>query len=203
MKDKQNWSNQIYNQILKYRGEWIFYSYQTEKIVSHNKILSKAREEALKKERQDNIVSLFVKEDWGEKYLLPIYFKTVDVHPWKPLYDVKLSIDKFTSFNERMLVDSGADISVISFEIGLELGLKPDENDRVYEAGGVGGGKLKYVSKEIYLQIDENPFVRIPVAWVQDNRFNEMIIGREVVFDNFDIEFKQADEEIIFKYRDK
>jgi hypothetical protein len=76
MKDKQNWSNRIYNQILKHRGEWVFYSYQTEKIVSHNKIFSKAGEEELKKERQDNIVSLFVKEDWGEKYLLPVYFKT-------------------------------------------------------------------------------------------------------------------------------
>jgi hypothetical protein len=201
MEKKQNWSNRIYDQILKYKGQWIFYSYKTDSIISHNKTLAKAREEALKKENQDNIVSLFVKEEWGEKYLLPIYFKTVDIHPWKPFYDVKLSIDKTKVFNERMLVDSGADISVISFEIGLELGLNPDKNDRVYEAGGVGGGKLKYVSKEIYLQIDENPFIRIPVAWVQDNRYNEMIIGREVVFDNFDIEFKQADEEIIFKYR--
>ncbi|MCU0239484.1 MAG: hypothetical protein MUC29_08585 [Pyrinomonadaceae bacterium] len=73
MEKKQNWSNRIYDQILKYKGQWIFYSYKTDSIISHNKTLAKAREEALKKENQDNIVSLFVKEEWGEKYLLPIY----------------------------------------------------------------------------------------------------------------------------------
>jgi hypothetical protein len=35
-----------------------------------------------------------------------------------------------------------------------------------------------------------------------DDEFDEMIIGREIVFDMFDIEFKQAVEEIIFKKRD-
>jgi hypothetical protein len=38
----------------------------------------------------------------------------------------------------------------------------------------------------------------IPVAWVQDSTFTDVILGRAVVFDLFDITFKQAEETIIF-----
>ena len=39
-------------------------------------------------------------------------------------------------------------------------------------------------------------------AWLQDPDLDDMIIGRDTVFDLFDIEFRQADEEIEFKKRD-
>lgn len=44
--------------------------------------------------------------------------------------------------------------------------------------------------------------MNIPVAWLLEDDVEEMIIGREIVFDMFDIEFKQADEEIIFRKRE-
>jgi len=50
------------------------------------------------------------------------------------------------------------------------------------------------------LIIDEHE-IQTPVAWLQDSEINEIIVGREVVFDEFDIEFKQAEEKIIFKKR--
>ena len=39
----------------------------------------------------------------------------------------------------------------------------------------------------------------IPVAWIQTEGIKDLIIGRDVVFDYFDIEFKQRLEKIIFK----
>ena len=38
-------------------------------------------------------------------------------------------------------------------------------------------------------------------SWLQDDTIDEMIIGREIVFDLFDVEFKQADETIVFTRR--
>ena len=39
-------------------------------------------------------------------------------------------------------------------------------------------------------------------AWLQDDTIiDEMIIGREIVFDLFDVECKQADETIVFTRR--
>ena len=51
------------------------------------------------------------------------------------------------------------------------------------------------------MTIDEHTFIA-PVAWLQTNTGGEqLLLGREVVFDKFNIEFKQADEQIIFTWR--
>jgi hypothetical protein len=42
-----------------------------------------------------------------------------------------------------------------------------------------------------------------PIAWLQNENCEEILLGREVVFDLFDIEFKQAEEKIIFKHRNQ
>ena len=43
--------------------------------------------------------------------------------------------------------------------------------------------------------------IRKMIAQLQDPELEDIIIGREIVFDLFDIEFKQADEEIVFRKR--
>ena len=42
----------------------------------------------------------------------------------------------------------------------------------------------------------------VPTAWIQNNIADVMLLGREVVFDKFNVEFRQADEEIIFTKRE-
>ncbi|MDB9459340.1 hypothetical protein PN473_13145 [Dolichospermum circinale CS-545/17] len=49
--------------------------------------------------------------------------------------------------------------------------------------------------------IIDNYTFSAPVAWLQNEDCQEVLLGREVVFDLFDIEFKQAEEKILFKYR--
>lgn len=95
-----------------------------------------------------------------------------------------------------MLVDSGADFSVISKISGTKLGFKLAESEQKLIAYGIGG-TIEYVLRRIQFNINDHNFYA-PVAWLQSSDNDEMIIGREVVFDLFDITFKQADEEIIF-----
>ena len=52
------------------------------------------------------------------------------------------------------------------------------------------------------MNIDAHDFIA-PIAWLQDDSCLEEIIGREVVFDRFNIEFRQAEERIIFTWREK
>jgi hypothetical protein len=98
-----------------------------------------------------------------------------------------------------MLIDSGADCSLISFKTGQALGLQILETDDIEEGFGIGGS-IEYVRKRIFVTIDSHT-LRVPVAWVQDKNCQDEIIGREVIFDAFDIEFKQADETIVFRKR--
>ncbi len=48
--------------------------------------------------------------------------------------------------------------------------------------------------------IDKNRFYA-PVTWLQTMDCDEILIGRDVVFDLVDIEFKKAEETIISKWR--
>ncbi len=54
--------------------------------------------------------------------------------------------------------------------------------------------------RQVEMQLDGHIFTA-PVAWAQTDFCQEILLGREVVFDLFDIEFKQAEEMIIFKRR--
>jgi hypothetical protein len=107
-------------------------------------------------------------------------------------------MDKSIQLN--MLIDSGADGSLISYETGIELGLTVGAGETRQEAKGIGGGTLKYVWRDLTINIDGHSIIA-PVAWILEGANQEEIISRQVVFEKFDIEFRQAEELILFKYR--
>lgn len=50
--------------------------------------------------------------------------------------------------------------------------------------------------------IIDNHHLTVPSAWLQTPVASEqLLLGREIVFDNFNIEFRQADEQVIFTWR--
>jgi hypothetical protein len=99
-----------------------------------------------------------------------------------------------------MLVDSGADFSLIPKDLGIALGYELAHAEHLSQAEGIGGS-VEYALREIEIQQDSYSFTA-PVAWMQTEAYQDGIDGREVVFDFFDIEFKQADEKILFKKRE-
>lgn len=100
-----------------------------------------------------------------------------------------------------MLVDSGAEVSLISLKVGLDLGYALADSESTFVAETIGG-RVEYVSRNVEMTIDGNTFIA-PVAWLQTNTGAEqLLLGREVIFDKFNIEFRQADEQIIFTWRE-
>ena len=190
-----NWLFENRELIAKHKGEWI--AYNQNGIVAHSNNLNSLYEK-LGKEMEQLRVYL-VPRTIGKLRVLPIKFKTVHFGEWIPNYPVIIRNGEL-SLSTDMLVDSGADSSLISYDAGLRLGLKHDPTDLIDEAQGVGGGVVKLTFKRLELEISGVRFFA-PVAWILDANYPEMIIGREVVFDNFDIEFKQAEHQIIFKDR--
>jgi hypothetical protein len=132
--------------------------------------------------------------------ILPLRIKNFKKHPWVPLYPVKFFINENDFISENALIDSGADISAINLEMGLALGFQKETHDYKFQVEGIGG-VVDYILKEVQISIDET-VLKIPVAWLQDKNNNDVIIGREVIFDEFDIEFRQRDENIIFHKKD-
>jgi hypothetical protein len=62
------------------------------------------------------------------------------------------------------------------------------------------GGTVGYVLLDVEMTIDGHNFTA-PVAWLQTHTGGEqLLLEREVIFVN--IEFRQADEQIIFTWRE-
>jgi Aspartyl protease len=198
---KNKWRQENKHLFYKYASEWVAFSPE-KGILAHNSSRKVVTETLLATghSRLDYIMEyIHPYEVVRPKRILPIRIKAVKRHEWTPKYPIILKRNDI-QLEERMLIDSGADISVISKQTGIDLGLSVLPEDYQQSAEGVGGGSINYLTKVIHIEID-NQALSVPVAWLLDEDFDEMIIGREVVFDVFDIEFKQADEEIIFKKR--
>jgi hypothetical protein len=132
--------------------------------------------------------------------ILSIRLRSIISHDWQPTYSVKLK-NKAQEIETSMLVDSGADITLISFKVGQDLGFSLAESEGKRSAETVGG-KVEYVLREIEMTIDQHSFIAT-VAWLQNPiDVEQLLLGREMVFDKFNIEFRQADEQIIFTWRE-
>jgi hypothetical protein len=118
-------------------------------------------------------------------------------HPWIPTVPVKFCSDNSETYTQEMLVDSGADISLINHEFGEMLGFKKGPGEVLLEAEGIGGS-VQYLLRKFAVEIENLKFENV-FAWLQDTHIDEMLIGRETVFDLFDIEFRQTAESVTFK----
>ena len=69
---------------------------------------------------------------------------------------------------------------------------------KYYHLHKVLGREVSYLLRRICLAIDGHP-VNAMVTWCQDEAIEDMIVGRQDVFNAFHIEFRQNERRIIFK----
>lgn len=193
-----NWVNHHFEFLRKYKGNWIAYNEQG--IITVQPTLELVEKEAKKSGLDFNLYFVNPLRYKGLRFL-PIHFNAVKIHPWQPLKNITIKA-LGNEIRLDMLIDSGADCSLISYETGVKLGLTMSPLEDTLEAQGIGGGKVEYVMRKIQVVIDEHE-INAPIAWVQTKDANDEIIGREVIFDAFDIEFIQRNEKIIFKRVEK
>jgi hypothetical protein len=181
---------------LQYKGQYV--AMHENHIIAHHDKLS----EVLQKARASKVPFTIyaIPKDFGKLRILPIRLRSLGFHLWNPMYDIAWQCIDSDWLDSRALVDSGADLSVIPLEFGKEIGftLLPEELHQ--QAVGLGG-TVDIILRQIVVKIDEVT-ATVPVAWVQEPNFTDIIIGRAVVFDLFDITFKQAEETIIFVPRE-
>ncbi|KHD07706.1 hypothetical protein PN36_15910 [Candidatus Thiomargarita nelsonii] len=195
-KTPNDWYNSNKSQLRKYKSEWI--AFTNEGVIVHDKDLFKITKATDNLPVSQYTIDYIFDSDFVEPVrLLPVRFKNVKRHEWQPKYQVVLKVK--TSKSLKMLVDSGADFSLIPKDLGLILGYELAVAETLSQAEGIGGS-VNYALRNIEIQLDSYTFTA-PVAWMQTEAYQDVLLGREVVFDLFDVEFKQADEKIIFKKR--
>lgn len=184
-------------QLKIYRGQWI--AYTNKGVISHDRDYRKMKD-AIDPSLSglDYVIErIFESEFVDPVRFYPVRMRTLKSHDWQPKYEVLLRFQHTVTV--KMLVDSGAELSLITKKLGEDLGYTKGYEEVNNKAEGVGGS-IEYLLREVEIELDGHIFTA-PVAWVQTDFCEEILLGREVVFDLFDIEFKQADETIIFKWR--
>ena len=184
-------------ELKKYRGEWI--AYTNKGVISHDRDYRKMKD-ALDPSLSglDYVIERIFESEFVEPVrFYPVRMRTLKSHDWQPKYQLLLKFQHTVTV--KILVDAGAELSLITKKIGEDLGYTKGSEEINNQAEGVGGS-IEYLLRQIEIQLDGHIFTA-PVAWAQTDFCEEILLGREVVFDLFDIEFKQAEETIIFKRR--
>jgi len=113
----------------------------------------------------------------------------------KPLIRVTITGPE-CSADALMMLDSGADISMIPYSLGEIIGLKLDMSTRS-EVHGIGEGTVPRVLNQVTLRVGDIEFpARIGWALIEEVPF---ILGRLDVFSRFAIEFREFENKILLK----
>ncbi len=116
---------------------------------------------------------------------------------FRPAAKVYLLRSESEQIAEYFYVDSGADYTLIPYRMGRFLGLEKIASE-VKEIGGIGGviaARFAVVS----MKIEEYQF-DCTIAWAQIERV-PFLLGRENIFENFDITFQQRNKKTIFVWQ--
>lgn len=114
----------------------------------------------------------------------------------KPFAFVELQYADKSVPRYPLLIDSGADITVLPKSTGLDLDLPAPTPEETQTISGLSGG-IPVVYRQINITIGENRFP-CRIAWAQVEEIPP-VLGQLDVFDAFDVEFKRRERKILFK----
>ena len=93
-------------------------------------------------------------------------------------------------------VDSGADVTLLPASFIKALEIKVEEEE-IKEIRGIGDAKVPVIIKDVRMKIGNVIFnAKVAIALIEDVPY---LLGRESVFDKFEICFKQKERVVYFK----
>jgi len=113
----------------------------------------------------------------------------------RPMARVKLVAKNEATVD--MYVDSGADITLIPYSVGIAVGFSLKPEDEIRRIGGVGGGKISIVMRRIKMRIDGEE-LNVRVAWCMSEDV-PLILGRLDIFNKFNVLFEGGKKTVFLK----
>lgn len=116
---------------------------------------------------------------------------------YRPRINIKFSTDK-ASLEIFALIDSGADRTVIPEAFANILKLEKGNKIKTAGIGGsVNGNETQVDLTFTDVNNKKEEIIKVPAYILPD--FNDVIIGRKEIFDNFKITFNQKSNQITFE----
>ena len=99
-----------------------------------------------------------------------------------------------------LIIDSGADITLVDAVVAQELGLSPPTPNELYNIEGIGTGSFVYY-RQIDMTIGEYTFpCRIGI--MPSSNFTRLM-GQADIFDRFAVEFRKFESKVIFTHQEE
>lgn len=107
----------------------------------------------------------------------------------RPVAKISFWSKKFNRFLEYlMIVDTGADYTLLPFSAAEELGIDPKKDCQLFKTAGIGGEeKVYFARKRLKIKIG-NLEKKIPVGFL-DQEDIPPLLGREGCLNDFDMRF--------------
>jgi len=104
----------------KYRGEWIAYNHQG--VISHARDYDKMKEGvAPSRSSFDYVIERIFESEFVEPIrFYPVRMRTLKAHDWQPKYELR--VKSLNAVTVKILVDSGAELSLITKKLSRDLG---------------------------------------------------------------------------------
>ncbi|MBW8050560.1 MAG: hypothetical protein FVQ77_09515 [Cytophagales bacterium] len=117
---------------------------------------------------------------------------------YRPFADVGLNIENKIEIYQ-FLIDSGADRTIINYQLGALLGFSVKRNEKSIQIVGIGGFTHGYI-RPIKLLISGRK-INLKVTWIHSDKV-PLLLGQDV-FDYFKITFIKSKKKIIFVSENK
>ncbi|MFN0202948.1 MAG: retropepsin-like aspartic protease [Bacteroidia bacterium] len=193
------WMTPVINHFEQYKNK-VVAIYKSEKIVAVGDSYLSVRTEVKQhfKEIYEEVAYMRIPENFLQPRLLGLRMRTLREEIWDPEYAVWIQNVAGDWIKYEMLVDSGADFTFISREVGEDLGLELQGTDIIRTVYGVGGAGIQYTMKQLNLKIADTEFL-CEVAWCLIADIPDLLLGRLNVFHTFKVTFDQRNTQIIFE----
>jgi hypothetical protein len=118
---------------------------------------------------------------------------------YRPESRVAIRTERGNWLYHAMIVDSGADFSVLPKAVGEFLGLRKSATERLHHVGAVGGA-IWIVMRRVKMRIGPHEFTA-DAGWASTDAV-PALLGRADVFDKFDVRFRQRERLTEFHWRE-
>ena len=115
----------------------------------------------------------------------------------RPVADIEILGNDGLWYYVTAYIDSGADISLIPYSLGLSMGFNVDPKN-IIELEGVGGREIPISVIKTKIKFSEEYIYDVEIGWALIDGV-PILLGRHTIFDKFNITFKEREGKIIFE----
>ena len=115
----------------------------------------------------------------------------------RPVADIELLGKDKDWYWVTAYIDSGADISIIPYSLGLSMGFEI-KKDKIIELTGAGGREIPTLIIKTKIKFSKNIIRDAEIGWALIETV-PILLGRHTLFETFNITFKEKEDLIIFE----